>query len=291
VSDRVRDIRDHDLTIQRAGLTRRLRADAQTLKDAAGRSFGCIFLLRDMTMRLLTEERMRRLERIASLGDAAGLVHEIKNPLTALSIHIQLLEEQRANPRATEPLGPIIGELKTETDRLNHVLDDFWDYAQLRSLDMQPTDAVAVLERVVRLIRPAAQRQGVRVELRRFAAGLPAVALDPEKFEEAVWNLATNALEAMPAGGDLVIDVAVRDGTLSVVVSDTGPGIPPEIRSDIFKPYFSTKSRGTGLGLALTEKLVGQHRGEIECRTGPGGSSFHLAFPLDDAAGSRAADG
>src|SRR5262249_29466135 len=158
--------------------------------------------------------------------------------------------EQLADPGATEPLGPLIREVKTEADRLNHVLDGFWDYAQLRSLDMQPTDAVAVLERIVHLIRPEAGRQGVQVGLRRPAGPLSAVPLDPEKFEEAVWNLATNALEAMPAGGALVIDVAVQDGTLSVVVSDTGSGIPPEIQSEIFKPYFSTKSRGTGLGLA-----------------------------------------
>jgi nitrogen-specific signal transduction histidine kinase len=292
VNRRGEPVWDRDLAVERVGLTRRLRVDAQSLRDASGHSFGCIILLRDMTMRLLTEERMGRMERIAGLGDAAtGLVHEIKNPLTALCIHIELLEEQLADPAATEPLGPLIREVKTEADRLNHLLDGFWDYAQLRSLDMQPTDAVAVLERIVHLIRPEAGRQGVRVELRRPAARLPAVPLDPEKFEEAVWNLATNALEAMPAGGALVIDVAVQDGTLSVVVCDTGSGIPPEIQSEIFKPYFSTKSRGTGLGLALTEKLVGQHRGEIECRTGPGGTSFHLAFPLDDGARSCRDDG
>jgi signal transduction histidine kinase len=282
---------DRYLTVVQPGLTRRLRADVQALNDTSGRAFGCVILLRDITMSLLTEERMRRMERIVGLGDAAaGLVHEIKNPLTALSIHLQLLEERLADAASTEPVRPFLKVLQPQANRLNHVLAGFWDYAQLRSLTVQPTDVVAVLERVIHLLRPEAERQRVRVELRRTAAPLLAVPLDPEKFEEAVWNLAINALEAMPEGGDLLIDVD-DDGRLSVCVSDSGPGIPAEIQANIFKPYFSTKSRGTGLGLALIEKLVGQHHGGVDCRTGPVGTSFHITFPLDDRGRSRADDG
>ena len=271
---------DRNLTFEQGGLARRLRADAQALQDAGGHGAGCIILLRDMTLSLLAEERMRRLERIAGLGDAAnGLVHEIKNPLTALSIHLQLLEERLADPTSTEPVGELFAVLNAEADRLNNVLDGFRDYAQLQRLDVQPTDALTVLERVVHLIGPQAQRQGVRLALKRPPTAIPKVLLDSEKFEQAVLNLTINALEAMPTGGDLIIEVAADSDALSVVVSDTGPGIPSEIRAHIFKPYFSTKVRGTGLGLALTEKLVGQHRGGIECRSGPGGTSFHLAFP------------
>jgi nitrogen-specific signal transduction histidine kinase len=112
VSRRGEPVWDRDLTIERAGRSRRLRVDAQALKDASGRPFGCILLIRDITIRLLTQERMRRMERIAGLGDAAtGLVHEIKNPLTAPCIHIQLLEERLADPGATEPLGPLLSEV------------------------------------------------------------------------------------------------------------------------------------------------------------------------------------
>ncbi len=283
---------DRNLTMDQGGLTRRLRADAQTLQDAGGHGAGCIILLRDMTLSLLAEERMRRLERIAGLGDAAnGLVHEIKNPLTALSIHLQLLEERLADPASTEPVGELFAVLNAEANRLNNVLDGFRDYAQLQRLVVQPTDAVAVLERLVHLIGPQAQRQGVRLALKRPPTALPKVPLDPEKFEQAVLNLTINALEAMPTGGDLIIEVAADSQALSVIVSDTGPGIPPEIRAHIFKPYFSTKVRGTGLGLALTEKLVGQHRGGIDCRSGRDGTSFHLAFPLAGGGANRAQNG
>jgi signal transduction histidine kinase len=291
-ASRAEPIWDRELTVGRDGLTLRLRADAQTIKSLDGSLGGCILLLRDQTRLLLVEERMRRMERIAGLGDAAtGLVHEIKNPLTALSIHIQLLEERLTEAGPPAETAELIGALKAEADRLNNVLDGFWNYARLEGLAVEPTDAIAILERVVQLIRPQAERQGVLVELRRPTGPTPSVLLDPERFQQAVWNLAINALEAMPEGGELVVEAEDHDGTFSVAVRDTGPGIPAEIRGDIFKPYFSTKSRGTGLGLALTEKVVGQHNGGIACRTGPGGTAFELAFPLTSRHGEPDDDG
>ena len=290
-SRRDEPIWDRELTVGRDGMTLRLRADVQALKAPDGRA-GCILLLRDLTRLWLVEERMRRLERIAGLGDAAsGLVHEIRNPLTALSIHIQLLEEQMSGTSAPEGAGELIGVIKSEADRLNGVLDGFWDYAHVEGLYLQPTDAVAILGRVAQLIRPQAERQGVRIELRRPPHPMPAVPLDPEKFHRAVWNLTINAMEAMPAGGELVLEAGRGDGTFTVVVRDTGPGIPPEVRGDIFKPYFSTKSRGTGLGLAMVEKVVGQHHGGIACRTGPEGTAFELTFPLVNRDGDHTGHG
>lgn len=282
---------DREVTVGRDGLTLRLRADAQSIRAPDGR-VGCILLLRDLTRLLLVEERMRRMERIAGLGDAAsGLVHEIRNPLTALSIHIQLLEEGLARSAAPGEAAELIGVLKSEADRLSRILDEFWDYAHLDRPTIRSTDAVAVLEQVVQRIRPQAARLGVRVALRRPTGPVLAVPLDAQKFQRAVWNLAVNALEAMPSGGDLTIEAADRDGTFIVLVRDTGPGIAEEIRGDIFRPYFSTKGQGTGLGLALAEKVVGQHNGEIAMRTGPGGTSFELAFPRASRDGDRADDG
>jgi signal transduction histidine kinase len=91
----------------------------------------------------------------------------------------------------------------------------------------------------------------------------------------------------MPQGGDLSLGASVDDGKLRVVVRDTGPGIPPEIQDHIFHPYFSTKDRGTGIGLALADKLVRQHRGQLDFRTGPGGTSFRMTLPLGAANGSN----
>jgi signal transduction histidine kinase len=106
------------------------------------------------------------------------------------------------------------------------------------------------------------------------------VPLDADKFAQAVLNLAINALEAMPSGGELTVGAERRDGSVEVEVSDNGPGITPEVRENLFEPYVTTKQRGTGLGLALTEKLVVQQQGRIDYRTGPQGTSFLLTFPL-----------
>lgn len=110
--------------------------------------------------------------------------------------------------------------------------------------------------------------------------------LDAEKFEQAVLNLIINALEAMPAGGLLTVSATVVAEEFRVAVQDSGPGIPPEIRPNLFQPYFSTKDRGSGMGLALSEKLISQHGGHIGYRTGPEGTTFAITIPLERRNGS-----
>lgn len=288
VADRQAAVWDEDFAVERGGRVRRIRADAHVLKDRTGRALGCVMLLRDVSDRLLMEEQVRRMERFLSLGTlASGLHHEIKNPLTALSIHVQLLEKRLREPTPRRPVDELLGVVKSEVLRLNGVLESFRDFASLQRLNTRLADAFMVLEEVVRLIRPQADQQHVEITLQGPAEGLPRVPLDVEKFKQAVLNLVINALEAMPEGGRLVVESKARGGELLVEVSDTGPGIPPEIHQSLFKPYFSTKARGTGMGLALTEKLVGQHGGRIDFRTSPQGTTFRIAVPLEPAIEAR----
>jgi PAS domain S-box-containing protein len=272
---------ERDFVLERNGHKRRIRADAHILEDSTGGRLGCIIMLRDVTQRYLEEQRLQRIERFQSLGLlAAGLIHEIGNPLTALGIHVRLLENRMEEPDGAAAASELIAVLKSEIERLNRVLEDFRDYADVQALAVRPTDALGVLEQVARLIQPQAAQQGVRVELRRPQHGLPPVPLDAEKFAQAVLNLAINALDAMPRGGELTLGAALRDHSVEVEVRDNGPGIAPEVRENLFKPYVSTKQRGTGLGLALSEKLIVLQRGQIDYHTGPQGTSFLLRFPL-----------
>jgi PAS domain S-box-containing protein len=277
-------VRDRDFSLDRAGRLLRLRVDGHLLKDTAGTALGCVLHLRDVTERVLLEERMRRLERSLSLATlASGLHHEIKNPLTALSLHIQLLEEGLAEGA---PVDELVGVLKTEVFRLNGVLESFRSYAHLQRLSLQPTDVLGVVEHALRLVRPQAAEQRAQVLLLHPEEELPRVPLDADKFEQALLNLLINALEAMPRGGALTVSVAADGGGLRVAVQDSGPGMPPEVQANLFRPYFSTKDRGSGLGLALSEKLIGQHGGRIDCRTGPEGTTFTIHIPVEPGSGA-----
>jgi two-component system sensor histidine kinase HydH len=288
VAERNAAVWDHDFALDRGGRVRRIRADAHVLKDSAGEALGCLMLLRDVTDRILMEERVHWMEQFLSLGNlASGLHHEIKNPLTALSIHVQLLEKRLGDPASRKPVDELIGVLKSEMRRLIGVLDSFRDFASLQRLTTRPADVFETLNETMLLIGPQAVQQQVDVVLRRPEVALPKVLLDNDKFKQAVLNLVINALEAMPEGGQLVLGTSVRDGELLVEISDTGSGIPTEIQQDLFKPYFSTKARGTGMGLPLSQKVISQHGGRIELRTGPQGTTFSITLPLEPVASAN----
>jgi two-component system, NtrC family, sensor histidine kinase HydH len=275
-------IRDRDFTVARACRELRLRVDGHLLKDFQDKPLGCVIHVRNVTERILLEERMRRMERFLGLATlASGLHHEIKNPLTALSIHIQLLEESLQDRPDCESMIALVNVVKTEACRLNGVLENFRSFANLQHLTIQPTNVVDVVSDAVRLVGPQAAEQNVRVSLLQPDETLPLVPLDAEKFQQVVLNLVINALEAMPEGGVLTLRCAADDGRFRLSVSDTGRGIPAEVEENLFRPYFSTKSAGSGLGLALSEKLISQHGGQIEYRTGPQGTTFDVTVPID----------
>jgi PAS domain S-box-containing protein len=281
VAETQTSVRDRDFTVNRSERVQRICADAHLLKDMEGRTLGAVIHLRDVSERVLLEERMRRMERFISLGTlASGLHHEIKNPLTALSIHVQLLEEQLKGEGTAESVDDCLGVLKTEIHRLNGVLESFRNFANLQRLQVRPSDPLELLEEVIQLIQPQARQQQIQIQFLHPETALPPVPLDAEKFTQAILNLIINALEAMPTGGHLSISATVREGSLVVEVSDTGPGVPPEVQANMFKPYFSTKSKGSGMGLALTEKLVNQHGGHISYHTGGQGTTFCVTIPM-----------
>jgi two-component system, NtrC family, sensor histidine kinase HydH len=288
VTDRKPAVSDQELTLNRGLRVRRLVTSALDLKDLRGEIIGCVIHLRDVTERMLLKEQMWRMEQFASLNSlAAGLHHEIKNPITALSIHVQLLEERLGRAPVDAATSDMIGILKAEVRRLTITLESFRNFASLQRLDLKRVDVTDVLEEVVRLIRPQAVQQEVQLELAPSPTPLPRLPLDFGKFEQAVLNLVLNALEAMPNGGELSLCAAVEDGELRVVVRDSGPGIPPDIQDHIFHPYFSTKDRGTGIGLTIAEKVVRQHNGHLDFRTSHAGTSFSITLPVNEPIGSE----
>lgn len=231
---------------------------------------------------VLLERRARESERLAELGTlTGGLAHEIKNPLSTVQLNLQLLAEDLSPDNPAHPR--IINRLKTvqkETSRLREILDDFLRYAGKIELDRQPTDINDLLEDLVDFFLPQAQQQKAKVRLKRFDQPLIA-AIDARLIKQAVLNLMLNALQAMPEGGEMILSAGKEDGQAIIDIIDTGRGIPKEAVDKIFQAYYTSKKGGTGLGLAMTQRIVKEHGGSLNVKSEPGkGSDFTLRLPM-----------
>jgi signal transduction histidine kinase len=233
------------------------------------------------------QEEARRSERLAALGQmSAGLAHEIRNPLGVIrgSAEMLNLKLQQTNPLASELAGYIL----SETNRLSALVARFLDFARPMSLELSPGNLAEVTDRALEAAR--AQRPDAKIQVERnYATGLPPVPMDERLCEQVFVNLALNAYDAMEAeGGKLRVEIARLlhagvDG-VEVIFRDTGPGIPPELRQQIFNPFFTTKKSGVGLGLAVVSKIVDEHHGSLRVDSEPGqGACFRVFFPAVDS--------
>jgi signal transduction histidine kinase len=214
--------------------------------------------------------RLREAERLATAGElAAGMAHEIRNPLSAILNATALLADE-TRLTAEERAGTLAA-MRTEARRLNRILSDFLKFARPQEARVAPGDVRDVLEHVSGLIRDDRPR----------AARVP---FDRDQLIQVVWNLALNGVEAMNGRGRLSLEGARQDGVVALAVTDSGPGIPAERRRRVFEPFYSGKPNGTGLGLTIAERIVAAHGGRIEIDSEPGrGTRVTLLFPLDGA--------
>lgn len=275
-------VRDCDYTVNRDGLEQTLRAGCSLLRNERQEELGTVIHIRDVTERALMEQRLRRMERYAGLGSlASGLQHEIKNPLSALSLHVQLLDEALVSQSTSEEIDEMLEVIRTEITRLTSVLEGFRDYASMSEPGRSRVDLVALINKLVRFIRPQAEQHQVRLEWNIPQEKPPEILADSANIDQVLLNLALNALQAMPKGGTLNIGLKQEGEWLRISMADTGKGIPPELRERIFDPYFTTRHEGTGMGLALCEKIIRQHDGTIDFTTGAGGTTFSVLLPIN----------
>ena len=273
-------IRDRDYRTQRDGHGLALRAGCTMLRNRRKEEIGMVIHVRDVTEKVLMEERLRRMERYMGLGAlAAGLQHEIKNPLSALSLHIQLLCERLQKETGDHEVNEILDVLNTEVNRISAVLDGFRNYASIHEIGRAPVDVTVMIEKLFRLLRPDAEQKKIKLIVESTANTSVTIQADAAQLEQVFLNLALNAVEAMPNGGSLRFRLSDQEGKLRIDIIDEGNGVPPEIQSFIFDPYFTTRSDGTGMGLALCDKIVRQHDGSIDFETSPRGSTFTVLLP------------
>jgi signal transduction histidine kinase len=225
--------------------------------------------------------RAQRAEKLAAVGTlAAGLSHEIKNPLNAASLQLIVLERRlKRLPNLPNELFEPLAIVQSEIKRLAGFLDDFLQFARPRDLARSGVDVGQLIRDVVELLRPQAAASQLAIEMELGA--LPPVEADEAKLRQALVNLALNAIQATPAGGSVRLVADVEDDDLCICVDDDGPGVAPELRTRIFEPFFTTKDAGTGLGLPLVHSILQQHGGTITIETSPsGGARFHMRLPL-----------
>ena len=262
---------------------------AAPLRGGEGKELGVIGVFRDLTKVQQLEDRLRRSDRLAAIGElAAGLAHEIKNPLTSLLTFSRHLSRRFEDPEFRQKFLSVVPR---ELERINNIVERLLELARPAPLTFKPLRLPALLERVLELYGDRLEAQSVRVT-RDWRRDVPAVWADQEALYRALVNLVTNALDAMPRGGSLALRVGWSEGELlggpraggrrvAIEVEDSGMGIAAADLDRVFNPFFSTKEGGTGLGLALTQKIVEDHGGSIDVRSVPGaGALFRIVLPL-----------
>ncbi len=261
------------------------------LSDENGNTGGAILVLRDMTRARELEDSLKKADRLASLGTlAAGMAHEIKNPLGGLRGAAQLLNEEIGDGKYTEYLDVII----READRVNAIVENLLDLSAPKPLELKPLNIHKILEDVLLLEEKILSDFNIKV-IQSYDPSIPSIMADKDKITQVFLNLIKNAAEAMPNGGELtivtkifydyiVIEESGRRETKMVLVEalDTGGGFQEDTLSRIFTPFFSTKSKGTGLGLVVSHKIVEDHRGRIKIqnRKDEKGASAQVFLPI-----------
>lgn len=232
------------------------------------------------------EERLLRAERLAVIGRMASQVtHEIRNPLSALNLNSELLEDDikalELDEVTKQELLKTVREIKNEILRLVDITQQYLEYARLPSPRKEETDISELLSSLVTLVTPELKKRNIELQV-EGGGGLPTVYVDSSQIKQALLNLIKNSWEVMPNGGKIIIRSFVSNGYLAISIKDTGPGISKELQEKIFSPFYTTKERGTGLGIPLANQIVMEHKGKIELISSPGeGAEFIIKLPLD----------
>ncbi|HET8540283.1 MAG TPA: ATP-binding protein [Anaeromyxobacter sp.] len=228
-------------------------------------------------------DELRRAERLAAVGRiSAQITHEIRNPLNAIGLNAELLQEELESA-AAPPLDAVqlVRAISREVDRLNGVAEEYLRFARLPKPQLAHQDLSEILASLLDFLGPELQGARIRVE-RELAPAPPGVRGDEAQLRAVFLNLLRNSREAMPGGGVVRVSTTAADGGVEVRVSDTGRGIPPGDLTRIFEPFYSTKERGTGLGLAFVQQVVREHGGTIVCESEVGrGTAFTIRLPAE----------
>jgi two-component system NtrC family sensor kinase len=281
-------IQDLIITMERAEQGLEARAEVKSSDDIGrlGEAFNSLLSKLELARRRVERyhyEQMKRADRLASIGEmAAGIAHEIKNPLAGIAGVIQVIKKDML---VGEQKKAVLDEVLSQVDRMDKAVRNLLTFARPPEPKMTLVDINELIGKLLDFLAPQFAKNTILTE-RRLAPGLPWITLDPDLIQQALINIALNAIQAMPDGGKFIVETKSTKpsgdtpGLVEIVFSDSGKGIAPENLSRIFGPFFTTRQQGTGLGLAITQRIIEQHNGEINVTSAPGkGAVFTISFP------------
>jgi two-component system sensor histidine kinase PilS (NtrC family) len=285
-------LRQETTLLSAAGEIVPIGLSASPLHDEEGEVVGVVSIFQDLTDVRRMEEHVRHVDRLAAIGElSAGIAHEIRNPLATISGSIQVLQTDLTVGGENERLFELIVR---ESDRLHRIVEDFLSFARTGPLERGPVDVAALLDEVSDVVTNHPKRaEGIELRFEpppiRFE-----LRADEEQLRRVFLNLVVNAFEAMGERGRLTVAAQAVDafqaspgdypvGAVAISVTDTGAGIGEHARAELFRPFFTTKKGGVGLGLPLAQKIVVSHNGKIEVRSGEKGTTFTVYLPWDGA--------
>jgi two-component system CheB/CheR fusion protein len=243
--------------------------------DERGKPYQYMAIRYEITDRKRSEERLREQEALARLGQMAAVVaHEVKNPIAGIRGALQVIGSRMAADARDKP---IIGEIITRLDGLNQIVQDLLVFARPRDLRAAPTDLKALVLSTAEHLKHDPSLAGVAIDVTGDGA---MVSLDKEQLQLALQNILMNAAQAMNGHGRIHVSIERRGNEWTVATTDTGPGMPPEVKEKVFEPFFTTRSRGTGLGLPIAKRVVEAHGGRIAIESAAaGGTVVSLSIP------------
>ncbi len=278
-------IEEEEFTLEGSGSGRTLMFSVVPIEKEEERR-GSLILVSDITERRKREARLRRAESLASLTTlAAGVAHEIKNPLGSIGIHIQLIQKALKQNQCLdeETAGHYLEIITEEIERLNGIVVDFLFAVRPMDTSMKRTTINGVVEELIEFIKYELEESSVKLET-KLDRNLPKIDLDEKYMKQALINIIKNGVAAMNEGGSLTIVTREDHGYVHVDISDNGIGMSEEQLSKIFEPYYTTKEFGSGLGLTVVYKVVREHNGEVTVHSREEqGTTFTISLPIPDS--------
>ncbi len=259
------------------GTERSLHITRLALKDPARLHAGTVLLIQDLSQIKKLESELERAERDAAVGRmAAGVAHEIRNPLSSIKGLALLLKGRLQEDRSGKEA---LDLLVAEVERLNRSIGELLDYARPAQLQLEMVEIDEVVRKAVTLLGSDALTGGIAIDENYGCAGIQ-LNLDGDKLIQVILNLGLNAMQAMPDGGRVRVTTGRKENLVTITIADDGAGIEPAVLARVFDPYFTTKQNGTGLGLAMSKKIIDDHRGRLSLSSTPGeGTAVIIELP------------